>query len=181
MISIEKAPRAYSKIDPLQRHEALRAVIANLLDRNRPERALGTAVTRAVEPALKNLNDEDFRQLVYVWGMAPPSIELVDDELMVSVLGCLDTVLHQTENEQGMSRVHQRLNMPSDERQKDITDLVRNRTAELGATRSRDDLNALLAVIVTVTAYAACLIERVPSKLEKVYAKHPWIPKIQLT
>ncbi len=181
MISIEKARRAYSKIDPLQRHEALRAVIANLLDRNRPERALGTAVTRAVEPALKDFNDEDFRQLVYVWGIASSSIEPVDDDLTVFVLGCLDSALNPTAHARGMSRVHQRLNMLSDERQKDLADLARNHTAELGATRSRDELNALLAVIVTVTAYAANLIERVPSELEKVYAKHPWIPKIQLT
>lgn len=148
----------------------------------RPEKsALGTAVHLAVMPALKDLNDEDFAQLGYVWDMASPSIELVDDELTVFVLGCLDAAMDQTKNALEMRRVHQHLNMPIDERQKDIADLVRDRTAELGATRSRDELNALLAVIVTVTAYAAHLIERVPSELEKVYAKHPWIPKIQLT
>lgn len=181
MMSTERARQIYARMAPEQRLAMLLRTIDHLVLRRPEKTALATAVHPAVMPALKNLNDEDFAQLSYVWDMASPSIELVDDELMVSVLGCLDTVLHQTENEQGMSRVHQRLNMPSDERQKDITDLVRNRTAELGATRSRDDLNALLAVIVTVTAYAACLIEQVPSELEKVYAKHPWIPKIQLT
>ena len=180
-ISIEAVRSIYAKIPQERRYEAFLRVITNLLDRNRPERALGTAVTRAVEPALKDLNDEDFRQLVYVWGIASSSIEPVDDDLTVFVLGCLDSALNPTAHARGMSRVHQRLNMLSDECQKDVADLVRDRTAELGATRSRDELNALLAVIVTVTAYAAHLIERVPSELEKVYAKHPWIPKIQLT
>lgn len=181
IISVEGVRHIYAKIPHERRFVAFQEVIANLLYQRGPERALGTVVARAVEPALKGFNSEDFAQLRYLWHMASPSNVLTNDGLTLLVLGCLDTSLDPTAVARGMSPAYKHMPSPSEERQKDITDLVRNRNAELGATRSRDDLNALLAVIVTVTAYAAHLIERVPSKLEKVLAKHPWIPKIQLT
>lgn len=152
MISVKQARQVYTKVYKQRRYETLLTTIADLLNRRRPTSALGKAITLAVTPALQDLNDEDLCQLRYLWGLALGAIELIDDELTVFVLGCLDLALDPMKQSCGVSEVHRRMNTSNDEKRRDIADHARDRAPELGATRSRDDLNALLAVIVTVTA-----------------------------